>query len=371
MTPLIKYTGGKYKEYDFIKEYIPKTINNYYEPFFGGGGVFFRLKEENKIDGKSFASDLSEDLIDFYNTITKEEFKSEILKISSAWKDVHDLSDKICEKYGDLFFDVITNKKDIKELINEVFFMNIKEYTEQIKSFSDINFHGMSPSKRIFDSISDKTKRFSRKDISESDETVACNSLKTAIHQGFYFTIRDMYNDWLKNNKDKYTSYERAAQWYYIREFCFGSMFRFGKDGTFNIPFGGIGYVKKDFDAKIEKLLSPETKELIDSASFKVCDFEEALSRGFEEDDFIFLDPPYDSTFSEYDNNSFTREDHERLHNILAKLKCKWLMVIGKTEFIDELYKDFEKIEYNKTYAYQARGTYDSKRTSHIIIKNF
>ena len=68
MKPLIKYTGGKYKEYLQIKEYFPSKINNYYEPFFGGGGVFFRLKEENKITGNSFLSDISDDLIDFYNT---------------------------------------------------------------------------------------------------------------------------------------------------------------------------------------------------------------------------------------------------------------------------------------------------------------
>lgn len=39
--PLMKYTGGKYNEYDKIKLYFPKEINNYYEPFFGGGGIFF------------------------------------------------------------------------------------------------------------------------------------------------------------------------------------------------------------------------------------------------------------------------------------------------------------------------------------------
>lgn len=41
MKPLIKYTGGKYREYDFFKDFLPKEINNYYEPFVGGGGVFF------------------------------------------------------------------------------------------------------------------------------------------------------------------------------------------------------------------------------------------------------------------------------------------------------------------------------------------
>ena len=66
MKPLIKYTGGKYREYPLFKDYIPNKINNYYEPFFGGGGVFFRLKENNLIEGTSYVSDISKDLIDFY-----------------------------------------------------------------------------------------------------------------------------------------------------------------------------------------------------------------------------------------------------------------------------------------------------------------
>jgi hypothetical protein len=46
-------------------------------------------------------------------------------------------------------------------------------------------------------------------------------------------------------------------------------------------------------------------------------------------------------------------------------------MAIGKTDFISDLYDGYEKIEYNKTYMYQARGTYDNKKTTHLLIKNF
>ena len=58
MKPLIKYPGGKYKEYEKIKQFFPKEINNYYEPFFGGGGVFFRLKNENKIQERNDKNEL-------------------------------------------------------------------------------------------------------------------------------------------------------------------------------------------------------------------------------------------------------------------------------------------------------------------------
>lgn len=370
MKPLIKYTGGKYKEYLQIKEYFPSKINNYYEPFFGGGGVFFRLKEENKINGVSFLSDISDDLIDFYKCVGKAKFETEINKIEKAWEEIHNIADHSCEKYGDTFMKVITNHLEIDEFINEKLKDDISLCITNTQTLKNFNFHCFSLIDNIYDCINDKTKRFIKKNISDDDDTISCKSLETAVHQGFYFTIRDMYNDWLKNKED-YTIYERSAQWYFIREFCFGGMFRFGKDGKFNIPYGGAVYNDKVFANKTKMLFTEETKETLNSANFKVCDFEDALKTNFKENDFIFLDPPYDSTFTDYDNKTFNKKDHKRLHYLLSKLKCKWLMAIGKTDFIEDLYKEYEKIEYDKTYMYQARGTYDNKNTKHLIIKNF
>ena len=119
MKPLIKYTGGKYKEYLQIKDFFPNEINNYYEPFFGGGGVFFRLKEENKIKGDSFLSDISADLIDFYNCIGKDEFETEIWKIEKSWNEIHNIADYFCEKYADTFMNIITGNKVRGDLLND------------------------------------------------------------------------------------------------------------------------------------------------------------------------------------------------------------------------------------------------------------
>lgn len=46
-------------------------------------------------------------------------------------------------------------------------------------------------------------------------------------------------------------------------------------------------------------------------------------------------------------------------------------MVIGKTDFIYNLYKDYNIVEYDKTYMYQARGKYDNKHTTHLVITNY
>ena len=371
MKPLFKYTGGKYKEYSNIKDLMPPTINNYYEPFVGGGGIMFRLKEDDRIQGKIFINDFSASLTDFYKCIGNGNFKNELLKISTAWNAVREFSEKFADKHGTRFFDFILGNLD-----DEIFVTN--EMKNEIAEFvSNYNFnlitHNFDLSKKIETSLNDKAKRFSKKEISENETDVPFKNISTAICQAFYFIIRDMYNDWNNNgHASDYSICERSAQWFFIREYCFGSMFRFDSNGNFNIPYGGFSYNSKCFECKIEKIFSDDAKFLETDVTTTCYDFEYAIKTAqFEENDFMFLDPPYDSTFSDYDGNSFSKEDHVRLANTLKDVKCKWMMAIGKTDFIADLYKDFHVLEYDKTYMYQARGEYDNKHTTHLLITNY
>jgi DNA adenine methylase len=51
MKPLIKWPGGKAREYKNIKNITPKDINTYIEPFFGGGGIYFNLEPKQFLIG--------------------------------------------------------------------------------------------------------------------------------------------------------------------------------------------------------------------------------------------------------------------------------------------------------------------------------
>ena len=51
--PFIKWAGGKRKLLPIIKEYIPKNYNTYFEPFIGGGALFFNLQPENAVISES------------------------------------------------------------------------------------------------------------------------------------------------------------------------------------------------------------------------------------------------------------------------------------------------------------------------------
>ena len=62
--PFIKWVGGKRQLIKMIKEYLPQNFNNYFEPFIGGGALFFELKRED-----SFINDYNPELTNLYNII--------------------------------------------------------------------------------------------------------------------------------------------------------------------------------------------------------------------------------------------------------------------------------------------------------------
>jgi len=66
-TPFM-WAGSKDKDYKIIKEYIP-DFQTYYEPFVGGGSVYFRLLASNEKIIKAFISDVNIDLISTYEII--------------------------------------------------------------------------------------------------------------------------------------------------------------------------------------------------------------------------------------------------------------------------------------------------------------
>ena len=61
LQPFTKWTGGKRKLLSKLKELLPADYNNYYEPFIGGGALFFELAPKN-----ATINDFNEELINCY-----------------------------------------------------------------------------------------------------------------------------------------------------------------------------------------------------------------------------------------------------------------------------------------------------------------
>ena len=71
MKPFFKWAGGKTKELPKIKQYLPKKINTYYEPFVGGGAAWLELNHTPSV--------INDKWFDVYNFYTQLKENSDIL----------------------------------------------------------------------------------------------------------------------------------------------------------------------------------------------------------------------------------------------------------------------------------------------------
>lgn len=60
--PFLKWAGGKGRLVPQLSQYYPNEFKNYYEPFFGGGAVFFSLT----LSRKTHINDINDTLMDAY-----------------------------------------------------------------------------------------------------------------------------------------------------------------------------------------------------------------------------------------------------------------------------------------------------------------
>lgn len=81
LQPFTKWTGGKRQLLPVIRELIPKTYNRYFEPFVGGGALFFDLAPKDAV-----INDFNAELINCYQQIKDNPQELiEILKVHQEY----------------------------------------------------------------------------------------------------------------------------------------------------------------------------------------------------------------------------------------------------------------------------------------------
>ena len=155
-------------------------------------------------------------------------------------------------------------------------------------------------------------------------------NIECALKSAFYMYLRHLYN---ATHAYAIAPAEASAIFFFVRENAYASMFRYNRQGQFNVPYGGISYNRKDVARKIAALQSPAIQHHLAHTVIENIDFEAFLQKHAPTaDDFIFLDPPYDSEFSTYARNEFSKHDQERLaHYLLNDCPAKFLLVIKNT----------------------------------------
>lgn len=371
LEPVIKWPGGKERELKFILPNIPAFVRNYYEPFVGGGSVFMALQAE-----RFFINDKSDDLTSLYECIAnqdKEFYKyAEAIELSWENAEVFFLENEVLV---DIYLQYRHDKIDDK-LLAEAIKSFCLTYSDKINCIVSQLFN-VHRDVLLSEFKKNLTRKMLRMKVLEGQQHILPqkdleDNIQTAIKSSLYMYYRCLYNDMsLKRNMPKmYT-----ASFLFIRNYAYSAMFRYNDKGEFNVPYGGIAYNRKHLKKKLDYFRSPELLQHFDRTAIFNLDFEDFLNKTKpQEDDFVFLDPPYDTDFSTYAKNVFTRKDQERLASwLINECRAKWMLIIKNTDFIYNLYvgrKDINIRTFDKRYTVSFMNRND-KRAEHLLITNY
>ncbi|MGL4981328.1 MAG: DNA adenine methylase [Treponemataceae bacterium] len=371
LKPFLKWPGGKSQELKVITPNIPTEINNYYEPFIGGGAVYFAIANAKNY----FINDKSKDLINLYNCLKsqkKEKLFSVLTSIDQYWKKLDSIFELHKTDLVHIYLSLRENKNiDIMPLICQFIDKSVLEFTRPIVSLFDFDFKFYEKELKI--NLSRKMQRMRKIELEKgllSSEDINLNIL-TAVKSSFYMYFRMLYN---KPQKYNIETAIFSGIYFFIRNYTYSGMFRYNFRGEFNVPYGGIGYNGNSLDKKIKYISGAEFQNRLSCTTIGNQDFYDFMQAyPHAENDFIFLDPPYDTDFSTYDQNIFTQNDQKRLATFLIEETiCKWLLVIKNTDFIYNLYnREHIKIKFfDKSYNVSFMNRND-RNTEHLLITNY
>ena len=211
-----------------------------------------------------------------------------------------------------------------------------------------------------------------------------------------YVTIRDKVDDLIMSLEEHSKNYFKNTEEYYyqvrdsnpknqidqvsrlmfLNKTCFNGLYRVNSKGKFNVPIGK--YVNPNIVNK-ENLLILSHALQSKGISIKCEDFTTALKKP-QEDDFVYLDPPYQpvsstANFTSYTNDNFGYKDQERLFAEFKKMDskgCKIMLSNSKSQEVIELFSEYSDniIEINTNRFINSNS---KKRTGHteILIKNY
>ncbi|MBO4850503.1 MAG: DNA adenine methylase [Prevotella sp.] len=369
LSPIIKWPGGKEKEMKYILPNVPR-FERFIEPFVGGGAVFMGMAGD-----AYYINDYSSELMDLYQSIATSDadfFRyAEMMDVS--WQNSEDFyksSSQLVDTYVD-YRNELVGKDGLKEQVHAFCMGNQQAILDIIgEEFASL------PCVLVKEMETNLFRKMLRMRELEKEKHVlpvedVNDNMETAIKSAVYMNYRHLYNsrEIAENNPQLH-----GALFLFIRNYAFSGMFRYNAKGAFNVPYGGMAYNRKMLNKKLCYYKSSEVLNHFKKTKTYNLDFEHFLRLvNPQENDFVFLDPPYDSEFSTYAQNAFTREDQRRLADyLIGECRAKWMLVIKNTDFIYGLY-DRHGIHirtFDKEYVVSFMNRND-KKVTHLLITNY
>ncbi len=231
------YVGDKYRLINEIKQYFPKNIDTFIEPFVGGGTVFLNIQAN-------------------------------------------------------------------KYILND-----IDKYVYKLHKF----LKGKASEENFLDEVLKYIKKYN---LSRSFlEDIVPKELKQEYKKNYYAKYNKSGYNQLKQDFNK-AKRKDTILLYILLIYGFNRMLRFNSKGEFNVPVGNV-----DFNKNVEKAIR-DYFDFVRKKEIKIenLDFKPFIKKnGFKKNDFMYLDPPYLITFSEY-NKIWNEKKEVELLTLLDEL---------------------------------------------------
>lgn len=293
--PVISYPGSKLRFYEHMKNYFPKDMVDFREPFFGGGSV-----------GLSVADDPT------FSKLERIQVGDLAPEIWALWEGIRDNPDAVCEICDKWYREKLPHHPQMRAVGMDI----LKDYIEKEKDYT-------------------KDPHINPAEYASIQEKIDITKQAVAEAEAFWAWADSVDTSTL-------TLEERAARTFLVNKFSFSGM-------------GDSGSLSKErcFAYSPEKLVRiKEASPLLKRMIIKNVSFEETMKDVDPKKSFVFLDPPYyqqGQTGGLYGRHGDTHSGfpHEHFAEFTKALNCKWFvtyddsvkvrkMFKGKPQFIEE-----------------------------------
>src|SRR5579859_6461490 len=272
LAPFIKWAGGKEQELKHILPLVP-PFEDYYEPFVGGGAVFFSVQAR-----RAFINDRSPELVNLYRVIARQDeaFFLTLDTLVRGWQEVSQLVDSHTTDLLALYRDYLPESRSARDAETLLDFIRQHHATFEGLFNTLLPKEGPHFLRELERNLAGKTRRMKMLEQRKGklpDADILAN-LESALKSAFYMHLRYLYN----HAPELALSPGRAAAiFFFVRENAYASMFRYNRRGEFNVPYGGISYNRKDVARKIAFMRSPDLYQHLRNAVIEQMDFEQFL----------------------------------------------------------------------------------------------
>jgi DNA adenine methylase len=179
----------------------------------------------------------------------------------------------------------------------------------------------------------------------------------------FQLTTRFEFNRLVDTNPDTLTDLERAARFLYLQRTAFGGKVSgrnfgvsVGRPGRFNL-------------SSLEPMLE-DLHSRLGGVVIECLDFGAFIQRYDSEGTLFYLDPPYWGTEGVYGKELFSRQDFQRLADVLQVMKGRFLMSINDVPEVREVFAWATMEEISTTYTIGKQAGSRGER-GELLIRNW